>query len=151
MGKFSLPYSKKQILPEERDKDYFFVLDLNESDRFLFFGIRHKPFETEDRFVGWYHFGYYDKEKRQTFVARMDHTQQSALINDIDDFAPIYVQPGWSINNDGELLAYMEAGDIVDWFNENPEKAKKLPEHLKNLSKLKPEDNPVVVIIKLKQ
>jgi len=44
----------------------------------------------------------------------------------------------------------MEAYEILEWFENNPEKAAKLPAHLKALSKLKEDDNPVVVIVKLK-
>ena len=45
----------------------------------------------------------------------------------------------------------MQTDDIIEWFEANPEKAKILPKHLQELSKIKIGDNEVVVIAKLKQ
>jgi hypothetical protein len=158
LGKYNPPYSEKSNLPwgdpdtwgENRMRDIFFEFQtINESERFLFFSFdfgKMKPIANTRPL----YFGYYDKELDITKISKVDKIEISPVINDLDEFAPLY-QDRWSINNSGEMVAYMEAGDIKEWFDENPEKAKKLPEHLKKFSKLTSDDNPVVVIAKLKK
>ena len=51
---------------------------------------------------------------------------------------------------EGKVVRTIVYPSNADWFKKNPEKAKKLPERLKKLFKLTPEDNPVVMIVKLK-
>jgi len=151
LGKYNPPYSEKQNLysPNENPRISNFIVfrTINESERFLFFSFLYG--ETLLNNNPPLYFGYYDKKKKTNKISNVDHIKQSPVINDLDDFAPWHPFI-WSVNQSDEMVAYMEAGDIADWFKKNPEKAKKLPEHLKKLSKLTPEDNPVVIIAKLK-
>ena len=158
LGKFNPPYSEKDNLPwgdpdpfgdNKMCNSFFYFQTINESERFLFFSFHYGKINQESRYQDLY-FGYYDKEMKITKISEVDHFEKTPVINDLDDFAPLHPH-NWSINNSGEMVAYMEAGDIEEWFEEHPEKAKKLPEHLKKFSKLTSEDNPVAVIIKLKQ
>ena len=126
---------------------YFNFETINESERFLFFSFLHGKDQTRPYC---HFFGFYDKILGTTKISEVDHTNRSPVINDIDNFAPLHSFL-WSSNQSGEMVAYMEAGDIADWFEENPEKVKALPQQLQKLSKLTSEDNPVVVIAKLKQ
>ncbi len=154
LGKYNPPYSEKQNLPwpwEKPMRENFFDFDqINESEHFIFFSFwyQHNPLIKEYR-ASCHYFGYYKKKTAQTYIAGLDSTNNSPVINDLDGFAPLHPFL-WNINQAGEMVAYIEAGDIAEWFEENPEKAKKLPDHLKKLSKLTPEDNPVAVIAKLK-
>ena len=158
LGKYNPPYSEKDNLPwgnpdpfgdNEMCNNFFYFQTINESESFLFFSF---IYGKRNPVTGYRHlyFGFYDKELGVTKVSEVDHLEKTPVINDLDDFAPLHPYL-WSINDSGEMIAYMEAGDIEEWFEENPEKAKKLPEHLKKFSKLTSEDNPVVVILKLKQ
>jgi len=155
LGKYHPPYSQKQNLqwPHGRDyrmiSKYFHFHIINESERFLFFSIRHRTSKHHPNLICLF-FGFYDKASGVTKVSEVDHREITPIINDIDGFAPLYPFL-WSINQSDEFVAYMEAIDIEDWFAENPEKAKKLPEHLRKFSKLTSEDNPVVMIAKLKK
>ena len=97
-----------------------------------------------------HNFGFHDKKSGTVKIAEIDDSEKSPVINDIDNFAPIYPFL-WSVNQYGEMVSYMEAGDIIDWFEANPEKAKKLPKYLQAMFKLKIDDNPVIVIAKLKK
>lgn len=53
------------------------------------------------------------------------------------------------VNSKNELVTYMQAIDIIQWFEEHPEI--KLPENLKQLKSLTENDNPVIIIAQLKQ
>ena len=130
--------------------NYFSFQTINESERFIFFSFFHVVSKLQIIWRSLHYFGYYDKKLGITKISEVDHLEFSPVINDLDDFAPL--RPCiWSVNQSDELVAYMEAGDIAEWFEENREKAKKLPEHLKKLSKLTSEDNPVIIIAKLKK
>ena len=154
LGKYNPPYSEKQNLPWPSEKPmcnrYFDFQTINESDRFLFFAFRHDKKDLKRRNGIPRNFGFYDKETGIAKISEIDHTERSPVINNVDDFAPIYPFL-WSINQSGELITYMEAEEIIEWFKDNPEKAKKLPKHLQELSKLKIDDNQVIVIAKLKK
>ncbi|MCL3781797.1 6-bladed beta-propeller [Prolixibacteraceae bacterium JC049] len=52
------------------------------------------------------------------------------------------------INSKNELVTYMQAIDIIQWFDEHPKA--QLPESLKHLKKLTENDNPVIIIAQLK-
>ena len=128
---------------------YFDFLTINESDRFLFFSFWHDRTDQERRILPHY-FGYFDKKTNTVKISEVDQSDRSKIINDIDDFAPFYPFL-WSINQSGELVTCLEADDILAWLKENPDKVKNLPKHLQELSKLKTDDNQVVVIAKLKK
>ena len=68
--------------------------------------------------------------------------------NDIDNFIPFQF---YSINNSGELVGFQEAYIVKKWFDENPDKAAKLPPNLQKLKNIKETDNPIVMIAKLKE
>jgi len=156
LGKYHPPYSEKQNLPwpfgDPMYHNFFRFQTINETERFLFFSFRHRKGKNHrlGNNISCHFFGFYDKALWITKISEVDQLEKTPVINDIDDFAPLYPF-FWSINQSEEMVAYMEAGDIEEWFKENPEKAKKIPDHLKRFSKLTSEDNPVVVIAKLKQ
>jgi len=158
LGKYNPPYSEKSNLPwgdpdpfgdNKMRYNFFEFQTINESERFLFFSFLYGKGDPIANIQPIF-FGYYDKELNITKISKVDQIKISPVINDLDDFAPLH-PTRWSINNSGEMIAYMEAGDIEEWFDANPEKAKILPDHLKILSKLTSEDNPVIIIAKLKQ
>jgi len=41
--------------------------------------------------------------------------------------------------------------EVKRWFDKNPEKASRLPEHLQAFRDLQEDDNPVVIVAKLKK
>ena len=158
LGKYNPPYSKSPIigLPPEKPLifRYFMFSHIAESDRFLVFSFYH---DKKDRVrqrgkeppISKY-FGFFDKKTGVTKISEVDHTDRSPVINDIDHFSPVYPF-SFSINQSGELVSYMEVEEILAWIEDNPEKVKELSPQLQALSKLKFDDNQVVVILKLKQ
>ncbi len=72
----------------------------------------------------------------------------SGIKNDIDGFINITFD---SMNSEGELIGLLQANELVNWINKNPEKFKALNPELQELKNIKMEDNPVIVIAKYKK
>lgn len=132
LDKYTPPYQKKFLLERQELVEYMQITNLRESDRFLFFKLLYQAKK---------HFCYYDKSKKEINISNYN-----ALIDDINGFIPISPK---SINNNGEMVSYIEAMDIVDWFNDNQDKVGELPPNLKKFQNIKETDNPVIVIGKL--
>lgn len=146
MGKYKPPYEKRG--GELNDLDSYFKFScIGENDNFLFFDFSYKR-NRRDLFPTSF-FGYYNKKTELVKIADADHNGRR-IINNIDNFSAIQLSK-WTINDrDNEMVSYIEAKDIVEWFKKNPKEAKQLPVHLQKLSKVKENDNPIVVIAKLK-
>ncbi len=139
LGEFEPSYEKQfdsgYLTGDERKKD-FHINNLFESKRYLFIRFSY------DEYGFWQ--AVYDKKKK---IVLMQGDEQG-YDNDIDNFVPL--KYATSVNNDNELIGFIEAYNVVAWFETHPEKAAKLPVHLKKLKYLKPTDNPVIMIADLK-
>ncbi len=125
---------------EKGEVAYLLVENIFESNRFLFFKIR-KPlenFESED------YYGIFDKTNQSTRVSK----NMEGIENDVDNFIPFKFI---SANQNNEIIGYRDAYEVKLWFDENPEKAAKLPPNLQKLKVINETDNPVVMIAKLKE
>jgi hypothetical protein len=71
--------------------------------------------------------------------------------NDIDHFVPIGTDNHFYINKNDEFVTAIPALEVRRWFDNNPEEAAKLPEHLQAYRDIKDEDNPIVIVAKLKR
>jgi hypothetical protein len=71
--------------------------------------------------------------------------------NDLDQFIPIGTDKIFYINKNDEFVTAIPALEVKRWFDQNPEKATKLPQHLYAFRDIKAEDNPVIVVAKLKK
>jgi len=156
MGKYKVPYEKRGLSFSDLDP-YFNFRNIGETDNFLIFDFEYKKKPSDPSRSSF--FGYYNKKRNIVKIAYAEvdgDTRSRKIINDIDKFSAIQFNPypgtSWSINDrTNELISYIEAGDIIYWLEQNPQKARELPEHLRlKLLKVKPEDNPIVVIAKLK-
>lgn len=87
--------------------------------------------------------GWYDKTARSLRISDWD----TGIVNDKQAFVPFI--PIKAINNN-KIMGYTDAWKIEQWFKDNPEKAAQLPPHLKKLETITENDNPVVMIAKLK-
>ncbi len=154
MGDLLFPYNLRSSLNSPEYLKYFHILTMHESSRFLMFssgiyGIRHIVF--------------YDKTLKRTLVCNtstdLDFYKSEnywgirciGFSNDLDQFVPIGTDKNFYINKDDEFVTAIPALEVKRWFDRNPEKAAKLPEHLQDFRDIKAEDNPVVVIAKLKK
>jgi hypothetical protein len=137
MGKYLPPYvsQQKNNFIHNEMKKFFFVENIFESNRFLIFtiGFRNSFFQ-----------GVYDKKRKETQVSK----GENGFENDVNGFLPFHY---FSINSKGELVGFLEAYKVKQWFSENPEKVAKLPSQLQKLLNLKETDNPVVMIAKLEE
>ncbi len=135
IGDYLLPYESKW---------WGFQKDLSE------FIINSNLIETTSNFIFRFNFdnhsflGWYDKTTKGLKISDWD----SGIVNDEQDFAPFI--PIKAINNN-EIMGYTDAWKIKQWFKDNPEKAAQLPPHLKEFEKLTKNDNPVVMIARLKE
>ena len=94
------------------------------------------------------YFCYYDKRTKKVKIPNYKELKINGFENDIDGF--MQFQP-ISVSNRNELIGFLEPYKILQWFNENPDKAAKLPPHVQKLKNIKETDNPVVMIAKLKE
>jgi hypothetical protein len=152
MGKYTPPYEKQYEMFKRVDSpmnQYFYFHNIGETDLFLFFDFTYKKANSTASSPSSF-FGYYDKKRKTVKIADVDKNGRR-IINNIDHFGAIQLS-SWTINHErNEMVSYIEAVDIVAWFKQNPQKAKELPANLQKLSKLTDDDDPVVVIAKLKQ
>ncbi|MFV0265546.1 MAG: hypothetical protein ACK5HT_00260, partial [Draconibacterium sp.] len=95
-------------------------------------------------FSGDFYYGFYDKANQSTRISQ----NMAGIDNDVDAFLPFMFQ---SANQQNELVGLCEAYEVKSWFGENPGKAADLPAHLQKLKNLEENDNPVVMIVKLKE
>lgn len=139
-GEFEPPYEKQYdmnyLRGGERDKD-FHINKLFESTRYLFIRFSY------DGYYLWQ--GVYDKKKKIILIQE----DENGFDNNIDNFVPL--KNATSVNNDNELIGFIEAYNVVGWFKTHPEKAAKLPAHLQKFKNISENDSPLIMIMKLKQ
>jgi len=90
------------------------------------------------------YFALYDKTKRILKVV----DNSLGIKNDIDRFINITFD---SMNSFEELIGLIQANDLVNWMERNPEKLNVLNSELQKLKNVKIEDNPIIVIAKYKE
>ena len=156
MGNYRLPYNIQAVKSSLKSdyQNYFHIRTMFESERFLLFTVGLNGFR---------HLAYYDKIEKSTKVCNMfddlgfyhyvDYWGARCIgfNNDIDNFVPIGTSINFFINTENEYIAAIPALEVKRWFDRNPEKAKKLPEHLQAFRDINAEDNPVIVVAKLKK
>ncbi len=145
-GKFNPVYENREELVQSKptvDGGYKWGLDdcytltnLVESSRFMIFELR---FQKKS------FFGIYDKTEKTTKIAE---NNLEIKVGE-NAFLPLKITNVY-INSKNELVTYIDAFELAQWMQENPEKIKKLPEQYQPLKNITENDNPVVVIAKLK-
>jgi len=140
MGEFAPPYEKQfdlNYLRGEGRKNDFHINKLFESTRYLFIRFSYNGY--------WFWQAVYEKTEKIVLMQGDDQ----GFDNDIDNFVPL--KHATSINNENELIGFIEAYNVVDWFKTHPEKAAKLPAQLKKYKNMNQSDSPLVMIMKVKQ
>lgn len=134
-GKYAPPYEKQMSgdFMEKEANHYFLMRNVYESQNNVFFSFRYENSE---------HSGLYSKLDQKTYML------DNGLGNDLDYFVPFYPK---SIYQNRYLTSFVEASAILEWFNNNPELAKKLPLNLQKLRNMRETDNPVIMIAELKE
>jgi hypothetical protein len=106
--------------------------NFRETDRFILFEI-YSPV----------YFALYDKAQSSFRVTE----KEEGLINDLGLPLQLY----WtSITDGGEMPLIHRAEEVIKWLSENPDAMASKPDLLESLKNIKPEDNPVVAIARIK-
>jgi hypothetical protein len=135
-GKYSPPfYEKDRIAPS----DYFYFNFILETGGRIFFRLN---------FNKKHFYCYFDKLKNEVHIPNDKDTKVNGYYDDINGFMPFYPL---TLSNHNKLIGYLEPYKIKQWFKNNPDKAAKLPSHVQKLRNIKETDNPVVMIVKLKE
>jgi hypothetical protein len=135
-GKHSPPFESKWWSYGKQLQSNFISQPLySENKRFISFNF----YLSKNRY-----FALYDKSLKSLKVV----DNNSGVRNDIDGLINITFE---SMNYEGELIGLIQANELVNWIEKNPEKLKVLNTGLQKLKNIKMEDNPVVVIAKYKK
>lgn len=138
MGEHSPPYEKKEIMEDDDYLNMYSVSNIDLNDDYVFFNIKYQG----QRFSA-----YHDIKENQTHLAYERYAERSSFQDDLNEFIPFSPQ---YINDQNELVYNVEAEKIYNWFQDNPDKIESLPKNLQNLQNIDREDNPMVMIVKLK-
>jgi hypothetical protein len=127
MGKFSVPYEYKWWPPEERKKvNFIFVNKIFENSYWIHLLAEKESVE---------YFVLYNKTTNRLSVS----IKGDGIPNDIDNFIPF--NPEY-VDEDGNLVEFVNATQINTWFNENP----KFSEKIKMLRDVDINQNPILII-----
>jgi|GEM_PF-1195929 hypothetical protein len=132
----------------DRNKEKYFVTFAYESNSFILFNFSYStdtmdtPYGSRYLKNGTFHTGYYDKRSKQVFISSLPDLKRSGgyTISGI----PINFLPG-TINKDNEMIAQIDPAELVVNKDEIGSKYKDI---FKNIRE---EDNPIVIIAKLKE
>lgn len=134
-GKHSPPFESKWWSFEKKLKSNFISQPTySENKRFTSFNF----YLGRDKY-----FALYDKSIKLLKVV----DNKSGIKNDIDGFIDLSFDYS---NSEGELIGLIQANDLVNWIEKNPEKFKVLNPGLQKLQDINMTDNPIIVIAKYK-
>ena len=160
-GDYRVPYRltrDEAIKQLDNPEDYLDIRNIFENPKYIFFDLYFKlnpdfvsPFEPDQNKTGIgkpvTYMITFNKLTKEILVSQNLKTKVSAFKDDIYDFMPI---SPLLITRNNEMIAYLNARDIIKWKVENPEKLDALNTKLPWLEKLNELDNPVIVIGKCK-
>lgn len=172
LGKYKYPENFRSLEPIKSMNDisnYIWIEDLYETRSRVFMNCsfgNHNPLKTQKRiqingkksYVPSVILGVYDKNAQETFFVEplnpMDEINPNGILNDLDggmNFFPV------SQVNDSTLAMTVNAYDLMEYINSPafknstplyPEKKKELEKLANGLNE---NDNPVVIVVKLKE
>jgi hypothetical protein len=156
MGDLLMPYKfkAKSFSYWNEEMKYFYLDSFRESSRFLFFTVGIDKYR---------YLVYYDKKQKSTQVCSTTENLEFykypdyysirciGFENDIDDFVPIGTHQNLFIHGRDEFISIIPAIEVKDWFDKNPSKANSLDDKLKKFKDVSAEDNPLIVIAKLRK
>lgn len=136
MGKYKLGIEERDNREARKDKGN--INQVMESDRFLMFSYFFFP---EGEAMAYR--GVFDKETGEVRTAPYG----SGFVDDLNGFITVNpVLENWNNN----LVTFLQPLKILDWFEEHPEESGDLKPEILKLKELKEDDNPVLVVIRLK-
>lgn len=127
-GKYRLSYFAKWKEPADTRQNYMVNTNIMESENYLFLTYYLK---NELQLC------VFDKKMEKLFITNELHNDLDNFLN----FIPLRVV------NDNQLIGVLEAYKVVEWFDENKNN---YPYEINKLSSVKVDDNPIIVIGKIK-
>lgn len=137
LGRFSIPYKDKLNLSTKEVWDKVSIYGVFESENYIFFNYKLKNSRN---------FAVYDKHNQITFVPD-DLEIENGIKDDFNNF--IEFKPFYA-NKNNEVVGLVQPIDVLDWFEKNKNLMKDLPLELRNLEKIRFDDNPIVAIATLR-
>jgi len=129
---------QEQSINFEKIAKYYFINQIFENSYYLFFQLGYgKNVYT----------GFFNKTTKKTTICKLQDTNKSAFLDDINGFMQIRPQ---KITQNNEMIFKLEAMDIIKWIKENPEKVKTFGKNMDWLKTISEASNPVIVIAKFK-
>lgn len=138
MGKYRLPLEEQDNREARKEKGT--VNQVMESDRYLMFSYFF--YHPEEKIQAYR--GVFDKKTGETGIT----LYKNGFTDDLNGFMSI--RPALE-NWDNSLITYLQPIDILAWFEEHPAEAENLKPEIRRLKELKEDDNPVLVVAKLKK
>ena len=117
---------------------YIIINNLFESNNYIFFRftINEKGYS-----------GIFNKSTKKTTICKLDKANESAFIDDINNFIPLIPL---SITQNNEMICTLDPENILKWINKYPDKVKTLPENMDWVKSISLTSNPVILIARLK-
>lgn len=136
-GKFSPPFYEKETF---NFVEYHNVNTILETDNLLFFQLV---------FNKRIYCCYFDKRNNQLMIPNYESHKINGFKNDLDGFMPF--QPTSISSNNKVLIGFLEPYEIIQWFEENSQNAAKLSPKLQKFKNINENNNPVLMLVKLKE
>lgn len=135
--RFSHPYSKKNFMSDEDKMNHGIIGNISYFKSKMTFSL----FLKKKLF-----YGVYDKNLNATKISQSNSEQDiNGFNNDIDGFVDFY--PSYSTNSN-EIVGKVNAEIVYEWFQNNSDKISSLLKKLQAFKRIKPEDNPIMMIVK---
>jgi len=145
-GKYRFPDKERDFIDIEKQKSYYLINGVFESDRYVFFRLK---YNNELRS------GLFDKKYNLTIIADSKDVElitsgwgNHGYVNDLDNFMQFVPQ---SLCLDNLLVSYIEPFKIKEWFEKNQDKIDSMPPNVLKLRDIKEDDNAIIQIVKLKE
>lgn len=133
LGEYHWPYEERFNMSYDHALMVTKILDSRE---LMIIRLVHRIY-TEDKlkaFTAMYN--------KRTGELRIGRTEEG-IIDDLTGCMPLRPE---IVSPAGEYAAVVQAFDVVNWLEEHPEQAKKLPKEMAHLFEIEEEDNPIIVI-----
>jgi len=135
----SIPYDSSRA---KHGKKYYWVSLTADTDNYAFFDYYHGPVGGDNR----KYVGYYDKKDNMTYVCSTPSENSSSTVYD-NDIDGLFDLASFATNSTGEVYYQTPALRVIDFM----ERSTQTGAAADNLRMVKEDDNPVIVIAKLKK
>lgn len=135
-GYHGLDYSMRGTLDLRNKQNYFFISNIYETEKYLLFNVEYRLKVYS---------GIYFKKENSCEISDFCLINRTGFVNDIDDFIPLHFS---SVNNSNELVGFCIPDEIGKWKKDNAINI--TDEERLRIIKVHEDDNPVVIIAKLK-